>query len=219
MAFRLGSLGACAVVLAGCAGGPEAGGTGPSLSQRLLSPDRSRRSSFEQKVFDSRQVETSTYEAGRSSLPKAFGGSKKFAAGEFSPGPNGAADHLSRQRSPLAGRTAETFSSRHQDEVAHTHAFAGGERRARTHQARQSGQGYAAGENRVAELAQENAIEGSDLVIGEVAGGAPGGAGEDGRLLSVPLDLRPDGSSPVGSRARGLRTVEDVRRLLNKGYR
>jgi hypothetical protein len=67
--------------------------------------------------------------------------------------------------------------------------------------------------------AQENPIRGSDLVIGESAGSAPGGTTEDGRLLSVPADLRPDTSSVIGTAAGKPLSIDDVRRILNKGSR
>ena len=56
-------------------------------------------------------------------------------------------------------------------------------------------------------------------MIGESAGSAPGGTTEDGRLLSVPADLRPDSSSVIGAAAGKPLSIDDVRRILNKGSR
>ena len=125
--------------------------------------------------------------------------------------------------SPMAAKTARTSTSRFEGQEARTKAFHDAEKTARTTTttSAESRRFKKPGtrEYSAAARAQENPIRGSDLVIGESAGSAPGGTTEDGRLLSVPADLRPDSSSVIGTAAGKPLSIDDVRRILNKGSR
>ncbi|MGI8605116.1 MAG: hypothetical protein ACR2OZ_19260 [Verrucomicrobiales bacterium] len=121
--------------------------------------------------------------------------------------------------SPHSKKKARTFISRFEDQQARTNAFHDSDKVARTKSAHDQSKSFATREYPVTAGATENAVRGSDLSIGRVTGGPPAGTSEDGKLLSRPIELRADDSSPIGAAAGKTRSIEEIRQLLNKGSR
>jgi hypothetical protein len=200
---------------------PQAGELSNGRMNQILYPDRSKRSAFEKKAFTSKEVAKKEFKTGEAHVKKEFqGAASEFHSAAYQ-GQN-YTDKTSRfqeMTSPMAGKSARTFSSRFQSEKARTKTFHDADKVAATRTASDDGKMFKAGDYRAASRAQENPIRGSDLIIGEVEGGAPGGTSDTGRGLSRPLDLRPDSSSPIGRAAGKTMSVDDIRQLLNKGSR
>lgn len=217
-------LAAPAVLAAACAGSrPKAdpGVTQGRLQRSIDSPDRDKPSPFDGKVFQSKAVRTREYRTKAASVDRTFGGAEKSFNVEArqNDGFTGKKSRFQEMASPLGNQSARTFTSRFDDATARTQTFYDADRKARTKRSPSDGKVFATRDYPVTARAQEDPIRGSDLVIGETTGGAPGGTADSGRLVSRPADLRPDALSPIGTAAGKPLGVKEIRMILNKGSR
>jgi hypothetical protein len=203
----------------------DAGNTQGRLSRALWQPDLQKRSQFDGKVFQSKAVRTKEFRTGEARVEREFDGGDRAFNVAARQGRDYAAESSRFQEmvSPMAKKTARTSSSRFEGQEARTEVFHGADKVAptTTTTSAESRRFKKPGSREfpAAARAQEDSIRGSDLVIGQSNGGAPGGTNDDGRLLNLPADLRPDSSSVIGAAAGKSLSIDDVRRILNKGSR
>jgi hypothetical protein len=188
---------------------------------QILFPDRSKRSPFEARAFQSKQLSKKEFGTQEASVRKEFHGADSEFHSAASQGEyySGQRSRFQEAASPLAGKSARTFTSHFQDDKARTKEYYDADKVAATKRLPGRRTAFKAGDYREASRAQENPIRGSDLAIGEVEGGPPGGTSDTGRSLTRPADLRPDSGSPIGRAAGKTMSIDDIRRLLNKGSR
>jgi hypothetical protein len=188
---------------------------------QILFPDRSKRSPFEAKAFQSKALSKKEFRTQEAKVRKTFNAGRdefRTAAvqGEYY---TARRSRFQEMAAPMADKSARTFTSRFQDDEVRTKEFYDADKAAVTKRFSGPRRAFKSGDYRAASRAQENSIRGSDLVIGEVEGGPPGGTSDTGRSLTRPADLRPDSGSPIGRAAGKTMSVDDIRQLLNKGSR